>query len=74
MNKPQTEGRVNHVCTEEHRGRFNTLQQLKTKQRSTIVSLSKVIVLISMIEPDQRSEANTSVNKIRLYIFVLFNI
>ncbi len=42
MNKPQTEGRVNHVCTEEHR-RSSTLFSDKTQQRSTIVSLSKVI-------------------------------
>ncbi len=40
-NKPQAEGRVNHVCTEEHR-RSSTLFSNK-KQSSTIVSLSKVI-------------------------------
>ncbi len=48
MNKPQTEGRVNHVCTEEHR-RSSTLFSNKT-QSSTIVSLSKVIVIISTVE------------------------
>ncbi len=70
MNKTQTEGRVNHVCTEEHR-RSSTLFSNK-KQRSTSVSLSKVI--FACVELDhQRSAANTSVNKMRLDIFVLFN-
>ncbi len=74
MNKPQTEGRVNHVCTEEHR-RSSTLFSNKKQQWSTIVSLSKVIFRINMVELDhQRSAANTSVNKMRLDIFVLFNI
>ncbi len=27
LNKPPAEGRVNHVCTEEHRRRSSTLQQ-----------------------------------------------
>ncbi len=27
LNKPQAEGRVNHVCTVERRRRLNTLQQ-----------------------------------------------
>ncbi len=43
MNKPQAEGKVNHVCTEEHR-RSSTLFSNK-KKWSTIVSLSKVIFL-----------------------------
>ncbi len=47
MNKPQTEGRVNHVCTEEHR-RSSTLFSDK-QQRSTIVNL-KSFLIISMIE------------------------
>ncbi len=64
MNKPQTEGRVNHVCTEEHRR--STLFSIKLK-RSTIVSLSKVIFDYYYVELDhQRSAANTSVNKMRL--------
>ncbi len=44
MNKPQTEGRVNHVWTEEH-SRSSTLFSNKH-----IVSLSKVIFIINMIE------------------------
>ncbi len=66
MNKPQTEGRVNHVCTEEHRRRSTLFSNNKITQRSC--------------EPyyygwtdHQRSAANTSVNKMRLDIFV-FNI
>ncbi len=51
MNKPQTEGRVNHVL------------------------INKSFLIISMVELDhQRSAANTLVNKMRLDIFVLFNI
>ncbi len=44
MNKPQTEGRVNHVCTEEHR-RSSTLFSKKHND-----SLSKVMFIIIMIE------------------------
>ncbi len=74
MNKPQAEGRVNHVCTVERRKRINT-SAIKKRQRSTIVSLFKAFLLISMIELDhQRSAANTLVNKMRLDTFVLFNI
>ncbi len=70
MNKPQAEGRVNHVWTEEHRRKFNTLQQYKT-----LLVYLKYFFLISMVEMDyQRSAANTMVNKMRLDIFVLFNI
>ncbi len=62
MNKPQSEGKVNHVCTVERRRRSSTLfSNKKTKQRSTIVSLSKVI-FACMVELDhQRSAANTLV-------------
>ncbi len=49
MNKPQTEGRVNHVCTEEHREEVQHSSAIK-QQRSTIISLSKVIFIINMIE------------------------
>ncbi len=72
MNKPQTEGRVNHVCTEEHR-RSSTLFSNKNNEAQLLVYL-KSCLRISMIELDQRSAANTSVNKMRLDIFVLFNI
>ncbi len=63
MNKPQTEGRVNHVCTEEHRRRF-TLQQLKKNNEAQLLVYVKSFLPISMVELDhQRSAANTSVNK-----------
>ncbi len=76
MNKPQAEGRVNHVCTiERRRRRFNTLQQEKLNNEAQLLVYLKSFLLISMVELDhQRSAANTSVNKIRLDIFVLFNI
>ncbi len=74
MNKPQTEGRVNHVCTEEHRRSSTLFSNKKLKQQSTIVNV-KSFLIINMVELDhQRSAANTSVNKMRLDIFVLFNI
>ncbi len=45
MNKPQTEGRVNHVCTEEHR-RSSTLFRNKTQ----LLVYLKSFFLIIMIE------------------------
>ncbi len=62
MNKPQAEGRVNHIRTVERR------------RRSTLFSTTKIesFLLISMIELDhQRSAAKTSVNKMGLYICVV---
>ncbi len=73
MNKPQTEGRVNHVCTEERR-RSLTLFSYKNNEAQLLVYL-KSCLIISMVELDhQRSAANTSVNKMGLDTFVLFNI
>ncbi len=43
MNKPQAEGKVNSRLYRRTQEKFNTLQQKKKKQQSTIVSLSKVI-------------------------------
>ncbi len=68
-NKPQAEGRVNHVCTEEHR-RSSTLFSFK----KTMLVYLKSCLLINMVELDQRSAANTSVNKMGLDACVLFNI
>ncbi len=49
--------------------------KVNSRVKSTIVSLSKVIFLISMIELDhQRSAAKTLVNKMGLDTCVLFNI
>ncbi len=73
MNKPQAEGRVNHVCTEERRRR-STLFSNKNNEAQLLVYL-KSCLIISMVELDhQRSAANTSVNKMGLDTFVLFNI
>ncbi len=74
MNKPQAEGKVNHVCTEERRKRrFNTLQSNKKQNNEAqLLVYLKSFLLISMIELDhQRSAANTLVNKMRLDIFVV---
>ncbi len=43
MNKPQAEGKVNHVCTVDTGEDSTLFSNKKTKQRSTIVSLSKAI-------------------------------
>ncbi len=70
MNKPQTEGRVNHVCTEE----VQLFSNKKQKNEALLLVYLKYFLLISMVELDhQRSAANTSVNKMKLDIFVLFN-
>ncbi len=76
MNKPQAEGRVNHVCTEEHRRRSSTLFSNKNNNNEAqLLVYRKSFLLISMVELDhQRSAANTSVNKMGLDIFSLFNI
>ncbi len=70
MNKPQAEGRVNHVCTVECR-RSSTL----FSNKKTMLVYLKSFLLISMVELDhQGSAANTSVNKMGLDTFLLFNI
>ncbi len=73
MNKAQAEGRVIHVCTVEHRKRrYNTLVSLSNAQ---LLVYLKSFLLIIVVELDhQRSAANTLFNKMRLDIFVLFNI
>ncbi len=75
MNKPQAEGRVNHVCKVERRRRSSTLFSNKNKNNEAqLLVYLKSFLLISMVELDhQRSAANTLVNKMRLDIFVLFN-
>ncbi len=51
-----------HVCTVEHRIRFNTLQQLKNNEAHLLVYL-KSFLLISMFKLDhQRSAEKTLVN------------
>ncbi len=74
MNKPQTEGRVNHVCTEEHRRSSHSSAIKHNNNEAQLLVYLKSFLLISIVELDhQRSAANTSVNKMRLDIFVLFN-
>ncbi len=66
MNKPQAEGKVNHVCTEEHR-RSSTLFSNKKNNEAQLLVYLKSFLLISMAELDhQMSATNTLVNKIRL--------
>ncbi len=51
MNKPQTEGRVNHVCTEEHRRRSSTLFSNKTQNNEAqLLVYLKSFFLINMVE------------------------
>ncbi len=50
MNKPQAEGRVNHVCTEEHRRRFNTLQEYKQNNEAQVLVYLKSFLIISTVE------------------------
>ncbi len=74
MNKRQAEGRVNsrlYRRTQEKKVQHSSAIK---KQWSTIVSLPKVILVMSMVELDyQRSAAKTLVNKMGLDTFVLFN-
>ncbi len=51
MNKPQTEGRVNHVCTEEHRS-----STLFSNQAQLLVYLKYflIIIMIELIIKDQQ--------------------
>ncbi len=73
MNKPQAEGKVNHVCTVERKRISSTLFSNKKKNKAQFLVYLKSFLLV--IELDhQRSTANTLVNKMRLDIFVLFNI
>jgi len=62
MNKPQAEGRVNHVCT---------VEKFQHSSAQLLVYI-KSFLLISMVELDhQSSAANTSVNKMGLDMCVV---
>ncbi len=68
MNKPQAEGKGNHVCTVERR-RISSTPFSNKKQNNEVQLLVylKSFLLISMVELDhQRSAGNTLVNKMRL--------
>ncbi len=63
MNKPQAEGRVNHVCTVERRRRSSTLFSKRNYSEAQLLVYLKSFLLISMVELDQRSAAKTLANK-----------
>ncbi len=75
MNKPQAEGKVIHVCTVERRRISSTPFSNKKNNEAQLLVYLKSFLLITIVELDhQRSAAKTLVNKMRLDIFVLFNI
>ncbi len=77
MNKPQAEGRVNsrlYSRTQKKKVQHSSAIKNKNNETQLLVYL-KYFLIISMVELDhQRLAANTLVNKMRLDIFVLFNI
>ncbi len=76
MNKPQAEGKVNsrlYSRTQEKKVQHSSAINKKNNEAQLLVYI-KSFLLISMVELDhQRSAANTLANKMRLDIFVLFN-
>ncbi len=48
MNKPQTEGRVNHVCTEEHREKIQHSSAIKhnNNEAQLLVYLKSFLLLV----------------------------
>ncbi len=75
MNKPQAEGKVNsRLYSRTQKEKIQHSSAIKNNEAQLLVYLN-TFLLISMVELDhQRSVANTLVNKMRLDIFVLFNI
>ncbi len=77
MNKPQTEGKVNsrlYSRTQEKKVQHSSAIKNINNEAQLLVYL-KYFLLINMVELDhQMSSANSLVNKMRLDIFVLFNI
>ncbi len=76
MNKPQAEGKVNsrlYSRTQKKKVQHSSAIKKKNNDAQLLVYL-KSFLLISMVELDhQRSAEKTLVNKMRLDIFVLFN-
>ncbi len=74
MNKPQAEGRVNScLYSRTQKKKVQHYKKYHNKKQNNEAQL--LVYIISMVELDhQRSAANTLVNKMRLDIFVLFNI
>ncbi len=75
MNKPQAEGKVHsRLYSRTQEKKIQHSSAIKNNEAQLLVYL-KSFLLISMFELDhQMSAANTSVNKMRLDIFVLFSI
>ncbi len=77
MNKPQAEGRVNsrlYRRTQEKKIQHSSAIKKQNNEAQLLVYL-KSFFIISTVELDhQMSAANTLFNKMRLDIFVLFNI
>ncbi len=77
MNKPQAEGRVNsrlYRRTQEKKIQHSSAIKKLNNEAQLLVYL-KSFFIISTVELDhQMSAANTLFNKMRLDIFVLFNI
>ncbi len=48
LNKPQSDGRVNHVCTEEHRRRFNTLSVIKNNNEAQLLNVKTFWLLVML--------------------------
>ncbi len=53
MNKPQAEGKVNHICTVERRRSSTLFSNKKNNEAQWLVYL-KSFLLISMVELDQK--------------------
>ncbi len=69
MNKPQAEGRVNHVCTVEE---GSTLFTNKKNNEAQLLVYLKSFLLFIMVELDhQRSAVKTPVNKMGLDTLVV---
>ncbi len=74
MNKPQAEGKVNSRLYSRTQEKVQHSSAIKKNNEAQLLVYLKSFLLISMIELDnQRSAANTLINKMRLNIFV-FNI
>ncbi len=77
MNKPQAEGKFNScLYSRTQKKKVQNSSEIKqTNNEAQLLVYLKSFLLISMVELDhQRSAANTLVNKMRLDIFMLFNI
>ncbi len=76
MNKPQAEGRVNsRLYSRTQEKKIQHSSAIKHNNEAQLLVYLKKFLLISMVELDhQRSAGSTLVNKMRLDIFVLFNI